>query len=86
MCERIYFPEAEKLGEIIKIIRKDASGNLTAEEIMHDENTMTLKDIEISDSSMVIIIISETPLEGKVYRYGNHGPFWEKIGRTCGYA
>lgn len=85
MCERIYFPEAERLGEIIKIIRRGASDSVTAEEIIQDENALTLNDIEISDSS-VMIIISETPLEGKVYRYGNHGPFWEEIGKTCGYA
>lgn len=32
------------------------------------------------------IVISESALSGKVYRYGNHGEHWEEIGKTEGYA
>jgi len=34
----------------------------------------------------VRMVISEDPLSGKVYRYGNHGEFWEEVGKTEGYA
>lgn len=33
-----------------------------------------------------LVIIVETPNNGIIYRYGNHGAVWEIIGRTCGYA
>ena len=32
------------------------------------------------------VVIHETALDGKVYRYGNHGDYWEQIGKTGGYA
>lgn len=34
----------------------------------------------------VITVMEEAPLEGQIYRYGNHGPYWEKIGSIVGYA
>ncbi len=33
-----------------------------------------------------VTVIAETPLHGEIYKYGNHGGFWEQIGTTCGYA
>lgn len=33
-----------------------------------------------------ITVSVEYPSEGKIYRYGNHGFFWEEIGTICGYA
>lgn len=33
-----------------------------------------------------ILVLYELGLRGEVYRYGNHGDFWEKIGVTVGYA
>lgn len=33
-----------------------------------------------------IIVIYEQDLHGIIYRYGNHGDFWESIGTTIGYA
>lgn len=46
---------------------------------------LTLDKIETKGVNS-IIVISENPLGGKVYRYGNHGKFWEQIGTVCGYA
>lgn len=34
----------------------------------------------------VIVLIAESPLHGTVYKYGNHGRVWEKVGATIGYA
>jgi hypothetical protein len=31
-------------------------------------------------------VVSESGLEGNIFRYGNHGNFWERTGKTCGYA
>lgn len=36
--------------------------------------------------SGTITVSVEYPSEGKIYRYGNHGYFWEEIGTICGYA
>lgn len=33
-----------------------------------------------------ITVIVDTPLEGIIYHYGNHGGFWEQVGKTTGYA
>lgn len=33
-----------------------------------------------------IMLIIETPTEGIIYRFGNHGNFWEIVGRMCGYT
>lgn len=34
----------------------------------------------------VIIVLFEDKTQGAVYKYGNHGDYWEKTGNTCGYA
>lgn len=34
----------------------------------------------------LILVIAEAPLSGAIYRYGNHGDYWELVGRMCGYA
>lgn len=31
-------------------------------------------------------VIAESGLCGDIFRYGNHGNFWERTGKTCGYA
>lgn len=33
-----------------------------------------------------VIVIYEQSFYGIIYRYGNHGDFWESIGTTIGYA
>lgn len=33
-----------------------------------------------------ILVVTEDPLDGNIYRYGNCGEFWERVGRMCGYA
>lgn len=34
----------------------------------------------------VITVFCENPLRGEVYKYGNNGEYWEKVGKTDGYA
>lgn len=31
-------------------------------------------------------VLTEYGVRGVLYRYGNHGNYWEEIGETCGYA
>ncbi len=83
MCERIYFPEEERLGDIITII-DTFDESVTASDYNAD-NMAVLAHIIPNDEG-VTTVISETPISGTIYRYGNHGQFWEKIGKTCGYA
>lgn len=33
-----------------------------------------------------LVVMAETALSGEVFRYGNHGDYWETIGTVCGYA
>ena len=33
-----------------------------------------------------IMVIYESGLDGTVYRYGNHGDYWERIGKLAGWA
>jgi hypothetical protein len=35
---------------------------------------------------VIIDVWQELGLNGYIYRYGNHGEFWEEHGRTKGYA
>ena len=34
----------------------------------------------------IITVITDEPLRGEIFQYGNHGEFWEKIGEHQGYA
>lgn len=47
---------------------------------------LKLSDCEDIAGSDRILVIAENALEGAVFRYGNHGFFWEKVGTTEGYA
>ena len=88
MCERIYFPEDERLGTSVTVLQQGDTDSVSAYRLVQAEGCdvcITLADIEAADTG-VTIVISENALEGKVYKYGNHGQFWEKIGKTCGYA
>ncbi|MBQ8196197.1 MAG: hypothetical protein IJZ47_12645 [Oscillospiraceae bacterium] len=88
MCERIYFPEGAKLGAAITVLHQGDTDAVTAYRIIQTDEysgCITLADIEVQ-STGVTIVISEDALKGRMFRYGNHGPFWEEIGRTCGYA
>lgn len=49
------------------------------------DEPITLDDI-LKKHPTVDLVISESGLHGEIYRYGNHGSFWEKIGNTGGFA
>lgn len=48
--------------------------------------TPSLAEIQRAVNSRSILVISEIGVRGEIYRYGNHGDYWELVGETCGYA
>ena len=60
--------------------RQDAADDLVFKYLTLDEIAEQL------GRNGTIMLIIETPTEGVIYRYGNHGNFWEIVGRMCGYA
>ena len=83
MCERIYFPEEEHLGDITTIIDTFDEDVAVSE---YNSNDMAVLAHIVPNDEGVTTVISETPTSGVIYRYGNHGKHWEKVGKTCGYA
>ena len=49
------------------------------------DDPITLNSI-LKEYPTVQMVISEYGIHGKVFRYGNHGDFWEEVGKTQGYA
>lgn len=41
---------------------------------------------QLGDGEPIITIISESPLSGEIWQYGNYGDSWWKIGTLYGYA
>ena len=41
---------------------------------------------KIEDELSIITVIAEMGLSGVIYKYGNHGEYWEKTGETIGFA
>lgn len=60
--------------------------------IYPEDEAVTLRDcyektVEAMRSvNDTITVLSESLLSGTVYRYGNHGAYWEQIGKLDGYA
>lgn len=52
----------------------------------HDMPTSLKKIKESHKGAKEITVIAESGLHGEIYRYGNHGDYWEYIGDTVGYA
>jgi len=51
------------------------------------DEPVRLSDIrEKYPTANMITVIAESALQGWVFRFGNHGEFWEQIGNTAGYA
>lgn len=84
----------EKLQfDIVTIIFNDISETLH-QNYEFSENCLSLQNCKRiaygfckdTERKGTILIVAENPTDGVVYRYGNHGAYWEKIGETCGYA
>lgn len=66
-------------------------GNNVCKTLIHNpvyDEPITLGDCE--DMLLLvpypIIVIAENPLDGAIFRFGNHTMDWEQIGTTAGYA
>ena len=47
----------------------------------------SLKQIrEMLPDAKLITVVAEKWNKGRIYRFGNHGEFWEYVGDTDGYA
>lgn len=80
---------------IVEILAEtaDSSGTvftMTAEKMVINEEygkPISLADIRAKyPTARMITVIAESALWGSVFRFGNHGEFWEHIGKTQGYA
>lgn len=86
--EEIRSPEEVEMLDVTTVVL-EASEQC---EIIHThydlgEKALTLSGIrQRYENENHILVITEYGLEGYVYRYGNHGDYWEKVGETCGYA
>ena len=80
--KKIENPKEVCLHDFITVIR-DFGGKYDAAKFVRDG--LTLDNIE-TKGAIIIIVISEAPLGGEVYRYHNRGKYWEQIGTVCGYA
>ena len=80
--------------EILTIIvkpGKEPDELCIAEIITVEEEPITLHDIENIvkkkfNSCSLITVLAEEPLGGVIYKYGNHGDFWEEAGTLAGFA
>lgn len=57
----------------------------TLEDCLNAAFKMMLPQI-VEAEDLHFIVIASNPLKGIVLEYGNHGPKFEQIGVTCGYA
>lgn len=80
--ERVENPCDVAIYDFITVIRSQGN-KIKAERFVSDWST--LADIKTHKGES-IILIAEDPRGGGVYRYGNHGEYWEQIGEVCGYA
>jgi hypothetical protein len=44
------------------------------------------KQIRAAGLAGTIMVLYETAMSGTVYRYGNHGDYWEEVGTLKGWA
>lgn len=55
--------------------------------LMHDNPTLAEISEKYKDECDDFMLICESPLSGKIFRFNNYGDGnWYKIGETCGYA
>lgn len=72
-------------GGIIKIVTDHSVKTLYGEHRTLNECLEIGKVISNMPTGSVIVMHEEA-LNGNVYRYGNHGAFWEHIGTLKGFA
>lgn len=81
---------------IVSIFWEDESENPDKVGVLKGVKTIPDGDMSLADcyclavgngyKTGVITVIIQWPLRGDVYLFGNHGEYWEKVGKTDGYA
>lgn len=81
---------------IVSIFWEDEPENPDKVGVLKGVKTIPYGDMSLADCYCLavgngyrsgdITVVIELPLWGDVYRYGNHGEYWEKVGKTEGYA
>lgn len=56
------------------------------EESMHLTLGSIMRQLLAIGVKGTITVIHETALDGTVYRFGNHGAYWEQVGLLAGFA
>lgn len=76
-------------ANLLKIIFNNKCINM----ILSDESSLNYTFTDVLNEAYkngyyegVITLIAESPLDGKVYEYGNYGLYWVRHGETRGYA
>lgn len=62
-----------------KVLDNERQLDFTFAEVLHIA-------VDKGYSEGTIMLIAESPLEGRVFQYGNYGDFWVEHGQTRGYA
>lgn len=82
--------DREFYGCTLTIFTENKKGYISVRTIYLNEEysePMSLNGIrEQFKDARRILVIAEKPIKGHIYRYGNHGQYWEYIGDTIGYA
>ncbi len=83
LCDSIGYADDIKIIFSDKCVEifpgNEKSLDYTFEEVIHVAKQNGWKD-------STILLITESPLNGRIYQFGNHGEFWEEHGSTRGYA
>lgn len=71
-----------------KLIDKKCLWTVTEEgvEIITLDSLIEQLQMKTPEDELLVTVLCESPLEGYVYEYGNHGPYWVVKGMTQGYA
>lgn len=73
-------------GGVVTIITKTKVRKIYNDEFMTLENCRDKARETEPENEGTILVIDEDALSGVVYRYGNHGDYWERVGTMRGWA
>ena len=79
----------ELMDNVLVIANKEIVPFEWSEETPELGGFVTLEDIQkqLEDKYSSFIVIQESPLSGKIYRFNNYGKkVWYEVGNMCGYA
>lgn len=80
-------PNDTTVGEgCVTIVGRTKARKIYTDEVMTLESCRDkARQMEPANES-TILVIDECALSGKIYRYGNHGDYWEEVGTMRGWA